>query len=132
MKRLREWRWRVGIVLVFALLWILATPVLASNGEGDIPSFDVWLLAASGPLVSIIVGFLLSFAIEWWSGYDQLSPKQKRLAYFALCLLVPVAAACARAALGYVPWSFDPLIWHAMWNGFGAGGVGTMTHTRKL
>jgi hypothetical protein len=75
---------------------------------------------------------LLSFAIEWWAGYEQLSPKQKRLAYFALCLAVPVAAACGRAALGYVAWSFDPLIWHAIWNGFGAGGGGTMTHLRKL
>ena len=39
---------------------------------------------------------------------------------------------CLRAALGYVPWSFDPLIWHALWNGFVAGGVGTVAHTRKL
>jgi len=54
------------------------------------------------------------------------------LVYLGLSLFVPVAAACLRAALGYVAWSFDPLIWHAIWNGVAAFGAGTVVHTRKL
>ena len=40
--------------------------------------------------------------------------------------------ATARAGMGYTPWSFDPLYWHALWYGFAAYGVGNVAHTRKL
>jgi len=98
----------------------------------SIPTFDAWLQAASGPLVSAVVAVLISFVVEYWPAYDGLAAKYKRLVYFGLCLAVPVAAAALRGALGYAAWSFDPLFWHAIWAGLSAGGIGTLAHTRKL
>jgi len=98
----------------------------------DIPSFDSWLVALSGPLVGTAVALVLSWVVEYLPQYEALAGKYKRLVYFGLCLIVPIAAACLRGVLGYVAWSFDPLIWHALWAGMGAAGVGTLAHIRKL
>lgn len=121
-----------SIVIAVLLLLVFVVPAAAAAQGEEIPTFDAWLKAASGPLISVIVGVLLSFAVEWWPAYDGWASRQKRLFYFGLCLIVPVLAACLRGALGYVAWSFDPLIWHAIWNGVGAGGAGTIAHSRCL
>lgn len=121
---------RLVILLVLGMLLLFQVTVLADNG--DIPTFDIWLKAASGPLVPGIVGILLSIVVEYWPAYDKWHPKWKRLTFFGFCLVTPVVAAVLRGALGYVPWSFDPLIWHAIWNGFAAMGVGTVAHTPRL
>lgn len=120
---------KVFAFLVVLLLAALSPPLYA---QGEIPTFDSWLTAASGPLVAAIVGFLLSWVVEWWPAYDKLAPRVKRLAFFIMCLIVPVLAATLRGLLGYVAWSFDPLYWHALWAGFAASGIGTLAHTRKL
>jgi hypothetical protein len=121
---------RVGALLLVVGL-LVPFGVAAQDGEA-IPSFDVWLQAMSGPLVGTAVALLLSVAAEHWSQFEALSPKSKRVVYFGLCMVLPLVAASLRALLGYVPWSFDPLLWHALWNGFGAAGVGTLGHTFKL
>jgi hypothetical protein len=87
---------RRTVVVVVALSLLL----VAAQGEGEIPTFDVWLEAASGPLASAIVGVVLSWVIEFVPAYESLAPWYKRLGYFGLCMVVPVAAACLRAALG--------------------------------
>ena len=116
---------------VVCLLLALAVPVFAQNLE-EIPTFDTWLMWASGPLVVVIVGLILSVVVEWWPAYGKLAPRVSRLAFFGLCIAVPMLAATARAALGFAEWSFDPLYWHAIWQGMGAAGVGTLLHARKL
>jgi hypothetical protein len=125
-------RVKIAIVAAVVALALIVTPVAASNGEGEIPTFDVWLQGASGPLVSAIVGVVLSFVVEWWPAYQELASRWKRLTYFGLCLIFTIGASCMRAALGYVAWSFDPLVWHAIWYGVMAGGAGTLAHIRKL
>lgn len=123
-------RLRVGaLLLVVALL--LPFGVAAQNGDA-IPSFDTWLQAMSGPLVGTAVALLLSVVAEHWQKFEAMPPQKKRVVYFGLCMVLPLLAASGRALLGYVPWSFDPLLWHALWNGFGAAGVGTLGHTFKL
>lgn len=122
-------RWMGAVVLVL----LLATPVVAwaaPSGQTEIPTFDEALIAASGPMVSIIVGFLISLAIEYWPEYQAWPGNVKRALFFALCLVVPVGSAALRGALGYAPWSFDPLFWQALWNGFGAGLAGTAVHIK--
>jgi len=121
-----------AIVVAIVAMVLVVIPVVASNGEGDIPTFDSWLQGASGPLVSAIVGVALSFVVEWWPAYQTWPARWKRLTFFCLSLVLPVGAACLRAALGYVAWSFDPLVWHAIWYGVMAGGAGTLAHIRKL
>jgi hypothetical protein len=120
-----------AIVVAIVALALAVTSVAASNGEGEIPTFDTWLQGASGPLASIIVGFVISLIADVVPRYTDLPAKWKRAVYFGLCLATPVGAACLRAALGYVAWSFDPLVWHALWAGFGAGLAGTVVHARK-
>jgi hypothetical protein len=118
------------LALAFALPQLLfATPI---QGADEIPTFDAFLQGLSGQLVAVAVGLLLSVIVEWIPAYDGLAARYKRLIFFGLCLIVPVAAAFLRWALGYVSLTFDPLIWHAIWNGLGAAGVGTLVHTRKL
>lgn len=125
---------RVGMIgLVLMVMAMAAAPAMAGGlMQGDIPSFDSFLQALAGPLVAAAVGIILSVVVEYWPRFEALEPRYKRLAYFGLCMLVPLLAAILRAVLGYVPWSFDPLLWHAIWNGAAAGGVGTLAHARKL
>jgi len=119
------------VVVVLVLLSVTSMPAVASVGQDEaIPTFDSWLESASGPLVSVIVGILLSWLVEWWPAYASWPSRQKRVVFIVLCLAVPVGAACLRAALGYVAWSFDPLVWYALWAGFAAAGAGTAVHAR--
>ena len=122
----------IAAALIMLFAFLLAQGVSAQGPEGSIPSFDVWLAALSGPLVGAAVALLLSIAVEYVPVYKGLAPRWKRVVFFGLCMIVPIGAASLRAGLGYVAWSFDPLIWHAMWNGAAAAGVGTLAHTRKL
>lgn len=122
------------IVFVLVVLALAAAPAAAAGAldDGQVPTFDDWLRNASGPLISAIAGVVLSFAVEWWPAFNSWPSKTKRAVYLGLCLIIPVGAACLRAALGYVEWSFDPLIWHAIWSGAIAGWTGTLAHIRKL
>lgn len=121
---------RAMVVLALVLLFaVLAAPVLAQE---EIPTFDTWLTWASGPLVAVIVGLILSVVVEWFPQYEALAPRVKRVAFWGLCLLIPIVAATVRGVLGFAEWSFDPLYWHAIWQGAGAAGIGTLAHIRKL
>ena len=122
------------LLLTLLALAVLTTPALAQPllQQGEPPTFDAFLAAVSGPLVAAAVALIMSWLVDLWPKYDKLDGRLKRLVFAALCLVIPVLAAVLRAALGYVPWSFDPLVWHAIWNGAGAFGVGTLAHTRKL
>lgn len=102
----------VGLLLYFALEY---APMLAK-----------WQANAPRPIVP-----LLKF-LCWIGRYSELSPKEKRLAYAALCLPIPLIGASLRAILGYVPWTVDPLYWQAITAGATAFGAGTLVHTAKL
>ena len=122
---------RAMVVLALViLLAVLAAPVFAQDSQ--IPTFDVWLTALSGPLVAAAVGFILSWVVEWFPAYEKLAPRVKRIVFLAVCLVVPIVAVTVRGLLGYASWTFDPLYWHALWNGFIAYGVGNLAHIRKL
>ena len=118
------------LIGVFILMMVLAAPVFAQDSE--IPAFDAWLVALSGPLVAVAVGLILSWVVEWFPQYDNLAPRVKRLVFLVVCLAVPVVAVTARGLLGYAAWTFDPLYWHALWAGVVAYGAGSLAHTRKL
>lgn len=118
------------IVLLAAICWaVFVLPVLADNGE-TIPTFDEALIYASGIGISVIVGFVISVLLDYWPDYADLSTAQKRALYAGFCLVVPVGAAVLRGVLGYVAWSFDPLIWHALWCGVATWIAGTLMHLK--
>ncbi len=92
--------------------------------------FLSWLSTPSG--IAIAVGVLLSWLIDYLPRYGYLSPKEKRLVYLGLCLLIPLLAATLRGLAGYASWTFDPLYWQALTAGATAFGAGTLAHTAKL
>lgn len=96
--------------------------------QETIPSFDAWLQMASGPLLAGIVAALVSLVIEYWPAYQDLDKRWKKLSFLGMCFVIGVGSAALRGAMGYVAWSFDPLIWHAVWNAFAAFGIGTTAH----
>ena len=82
--------------------------------------------------VAAAAGVFLSWLIEFWPGYDALVPKWKRLAFFGICQVIPLAA----AGLGILTagWSvaWEATFWPAVLAGAIAFGGGTVAHTRKL
>jgi hypothetical protein len=117
-------------LFIILLLIAAATPVVAyqAGDNGPIPSFDSWLAGVSGPLLGTFLAALLSWVTEFFPGYDDLSKRVKMAIYLGGCLAVSVGAALLRGALEYVEWSFDPLIWHAIWNAFAQFGIGAFVH----
>lgn len=81
--------------------------------------------------LSVVAGTLLSYLVEYFEGWERLSPKTKRALFGVLCLLVGGAG----YGLSYVLCP-APLDWWAVlvaiWNAFAAFGSGTIAHTRKL
>jgi hypothetical protein len=118
--------WVRAIVLFAVVFAVTAIPavVMAQNESPPAPSFDEWLALVGGPGLGAAVAVLLSVLAEQWEGYQSLSSKLKSLIYMGSCLLLGIGSACLRAAMGYVPWSFDPLIWQALWNALAQYGVG--------
>lgn len=116
-----------GLIVFLLIAWYVPVAATAYSAQ-EIPTFDNWLEQASGPMVSVIASILVSLLVEYWPQYQELDKKWKTASYFAMCLVWAAGCASLRGLLGYVPWSFDPLVWHAIWNAFAAGGIGTLAH----
>ena len=77
-------------------------------------------------------GIALSYIVEWWKGYANLSAQIKRLVFLGICLVIPIAAAgvgilsCGQSAAFVETW------WPAIVAGLTVFGGGTVVHTRKL
>ena len=81
--------------------------------------------------VNAAVGFLLSFVVDWWPGFDNLDAKAKRFAMLGLCLAVPLLAAGAGVAMGYQGFVLETF-WQAAMAGFLAFVASQAAHARKL
>lgn len=85
-----------------------------------------------GSGLSAAVGVVLSYVIEWWKGYADLSAAGKRLVFLAICLVLPLSAVgVGILSCGQSP-AFTETWWPALVAGFVAFGTGTAVHTRKL
>ena len=86
-----------------------------------------------GPGISVVVGVVLSFVVEYWPAYENLEAKWKRLVFFGLCLIVPVIGGVGSALSGLAAWAdFEGLWWPILVAGWGAFFSGSMAHIRKL
>lgn len=94
------------------------------------PEFLAYLSEPNG--LSVAIGVLWSFAIEFIPTFDTLDPRWKRIMFLVICLVVPVAA----AGLGVLTLDWDPdwqmTFWPALVAGALAFGSGTITHIRKM
>lgn len=114
-------------LLVFGLVFVLLmVPVVAQAQGPAAPSFSDWLILLSGPGLGAAVAAAVSLLAENWAGYQNLAPRLKSLLYMAVCLVIGLGSASLRAAMGYVQWSWDPLLWQALWNALAQYGVGRL------
>ena len=93
-----------------------------------------FLRYATSPGIAVIVGVILSFAVEYFPRYGALESKWKRLIFFGLSLAVPLLATVLAVATNeWGAWGdFKGTWWPAITAGFIAGGSGTLIHTRRL
>ena len=95
--------------------------------------WSVFLEYLQGPGISVAVGILLSFVVEYWPKYQALDAKWKRLVFAGLSLVVPLAGAVGSAASGLAQWGdFPGHWWPALVAGAGAFFGGQMAHLRKV
>ena len=86
-----------------------------------------------GPGISVVVGVLLSFVVEYWPRYQSYDAKGKRLIFAALSFVVPLMGAVASAASGFAAWvDFSGHWWPALVAGAAAFFGGQVAHVRKL
>jgi len=83
--------------------------------------------------VAVIVGFVLSEVVEQYvPGFTSLTSKWRRVVFFLLCLVLPLAA----SALGVLTAGWEPTwevtFWPAIVAGVLAFGAGTVNHTRRI
>jgi hypothetical protein len=109
---------------------------LSPKGAINMENFPTWaefLAYLQGPGISVVVGVLLSFLIEYWTGYQNLEAKWKRLIFGGLSLFVPLLGATLSCASGLAAWANFTGHW---WIALQAGGLaffsGQMAHMRKL
>jgi len=96
-------------------------------------SWAAFLEYLQGPGISIVVGVLLSFLLEYWTGYQNVAAKWKRLIFGGLSLFVPLLGATLSCASGFAAWGdFTGHWWMAIQSGGLAFFSGQMAHTRKL
>lgn len=96
-------------------------------------AFREFLVFLQGAGIMAVVGFVLSFVVDYWPAFETLSAKAKRTVMLGLCLAIPVAAK-AIELLGYGGnWGDFALVWWpVLVAGFSAFTSSQVAHTRKL
>ena len=94
--------------------------------------FCEFVKSLQGTGLGAAVGVVLSYVIEWWKGYANLTPEAKRLVFLAICLAIPLAATGVGILSCGQPASFMETWWPALVAGLVAFSAGTVAHTRKL
>ena len=95
-------------------------------------TFQEFLSYLQGPGINAVIGFLLSFVVEWFPEWDTLEGRVKRLLSLAMCLLVPLVGAGLSCAFGYQACDFTQTFWPALVAGFTAFTSNQVAHTRLL
>lgn len=137
MRRFRLMLGRLALLALVALLFsVIAGGVALAQGDGPggpIPSWEEFLFYLSAPSgVSVVVGLLVSWLIEYVPQFEQLAARWKRLVFLGFSLLVPLAAAGLGVLSAGWPTGWDATWWPALVAGVLAFGSGTALHARKL
>lgn len=81
--------------------------------------------------INVIIGFLLSFVVEWFPKYEGLAPRWKRLIVVVLSFVIPVTSALVLWLTGEVELSYN-VVWLALSAGFAAFFGSQVGHAREL
>lgn len=85
----------------------------------------------TGAGINAVIGFILSFAAEWWPQYETLTPRAKRLIMMVLCFVVPLLSLLGLIVVGEEVLTLE-LIWSALMAGFAAFFGSQVAHARML
>lgn len=88
-------------------------------------TFQEFLTYAQGPGINAIIGFALTFVVEWFPRWEDIDRKIKRLVFFLSSLIIPVIAALLSVVAGYQQLDFAATIWPCLVAGFAAFITGT-------
>ena len=81
--------------------------------------------------INVIIGFLLSFVVEWFPEYEKLASRWKRLVAMGLSFVIPVGSVVILWLVGELPLSLD-VVWVALSAGFAAFFGSQLSHARTL
>ena len=96
-------------------------------------SWGDFLVNLRGPGINIAVGILVYVLVEYWTGFEALAPKAKRLVVLALCMVIPLLATLASVvSLGTPIADWPNTWWPAIVAGAAAFSASTVAHTRDL
>lgn len=97
-------------------------------------SLTEFLTYAAGPGINAIVGFVLSFAVEWYPDFETLDPRWKRLVTMILSFAIPVLATLGLWLISGLPPTEELLagLWNALQSGFLAFFASQAAHIRTL
>lgn len=88
--------------------------------------------AVSPTIIPVVTGAIVSTLIEYFPSFDALAPRWKRVVFFLISLLVPLAgAALGILTLGWTN-AWESTWWNAIQAGVLAFAAGTVVHARKL
>ena len=81
--------------------------------------------------INAVIGFVLSFVVEWFPTYTGLPSKTKRLVMLGLCLVVPVLSLVGLVLIGVSSFNQDA-VWAAVLAGFTAFLGSQVAQARQL
>ncbi|MDH7487523.1 MAG: hypothetical protein QHJ81_14765 [Anaerolineae bacterium] len=93
---------------------------------------DFLRLLLTAEYIHAVIGFVMSFVVEWWPGFTELQPRVKRLVFMGLCFVIPLLSVVLQLAAGYAEFDFEGLVWPALVAGALAFLGGQVAHLRKL
>ena len=132
--RNRTTRTLLIITLVLVLLALSAGTALATYpAQADESQLAPLLQQLLVPgVLGVVVGIILSYVVELWPAYANLTAKWKRLLFFSLALVVAGAAGVGVAWFNKQPFVWDAIIANAVVAALAAMSGGTLADTRSL
>lgn len=91
----------------------------------------VLLDAVSQNGIAAVLGFVLSFVVEWYPAWETLAARVKRVVLLALCWMIGIVLVVVNWRLCGEPLSVEAF-WAALAAGFAAFTASQAAHLRKL
>jgi len=95
-------------------------------------TFQEFLFYLESEGVNAAIGVIWSILLELFPGWARVKPRVKRLFTMLLCFVIPLAAACIGAWMGYQSWGFEQTFWPALRAGFLAFWTSQGVHAFKM
>jgi len=102
----------------------------AQAGESELAPILQQLLVPG--VLGAVVGIVLSYVVDLWPAFGNLTAKWKRLVFFVVALALGMAAGVGIAYFNKLPFIWDSIIANAFIAALAAVSGGTLADTRNL